>query len=215
MGNAPGLHEVSPRAPGRRRRRRYDSPLRRQRSAETRERIITAGAEILHAFPVWNWRGLTVRRVADRAGVTARTVYRHFETERELRRAVMDRLEREAGVELDNLRLEGVQKFAARILEYVSSFPFEPRTTLRDATLSNASARQHKALLAAVKSSTEGWPETDRTIAAGMLDVIWNVMSYERLVADWGLRPEEATRGVTWVIGLVEEAIRRDRRPSA
>jgi hypothetical protein len=48
-----------------------------------------------------------------------------------------------------------------------------------------------------------------------MFDVIWNVMSYERLVADWGLAPEEAIRGATWVIGLVEEAIRRDRRPSA
>ena len=206
---------MTPRTPARRRRRRYDSPLRRQRSAETRERIIAAGAEILHGFPVWNWRGLTVRRVAERAGVTARTVYRHFATERELRQAVMARLEQEAGVELDNLKLEGVQKFAARILEYVSSFPFEPRTTLNDATLSGASARQHRALLAAVKPSTEGWSEGDRTIAAGMLDVVWNVMSYERLVGDWGLAPEQATRGVTWVIGLVEEAIRSGRRPSA
>jgi AcrR family transcriptional regulator len=206
---------MTPRGPGQRRRRHYDSPLRRQRTAETRERIISAGAEILHGFPTWNWRGLTVRRVAERAGVTARTVYRHFATERELREAVMALLEREAGVDLDNLRLEGVQKFAARILEYVSSFPFEPRTTLRDATLSRAHARQREALLAAVKPPTPEWSEVDRTIAAAMLDVIWNVMSYERLVANWGLAPEQATRGVTWVIGLVEEAIRSGRRPSA
>ena len=32
-----------------------------QRAAETRERIVTAGAELLHGFPVWNWRALTVR----------------------------------------------------------------------------------------------------------------------------------------------------------
>ena len=32
-------------------RRRYDSPVRRQRAAETRERILTAGAELLHGFP--------------------------------------------------------------------------------------------------------------------------------------------------------------------
>jgi AcrR family transcriptional regulator len=189
--------------------------VRRQQTAQTRDRIIAAGAEILHGFPVWNWHGLTVRRVAERAGVTARTVYRHFETERALRDAVMARLEREAGVELEGLRLDGVQKFAARILEYVSSFPFEARTPLHDATLSGAHARQREALLGAVKPSTQGWSEADRTIAAGMLDVLWSVVSYERLVADWGLTPEQATRGVTWVIGLVEQAIRRDRRPSA
>jgi AcrR family transcriptional regulator len=206
---------VTPRGPARRRRRRYDSPLRRQRSAETRERIISAGAEILHGFPVWNWRGLTVRRVAERAGITARTVYRHFASEPELRRAVMARLEREAGVELEGLKLEGVQKFAARILEYVSSFPLEPRNTLSDVTLSGAHARQREALLAAVSPATEEWSETDRAIAAGVLDVLWSVMSYERLVADWHLEPEQATRGVTWVIGLVEDAIRRGRRPSA
>ena len=206
---------MTPRAPARRRRRRYDSPLRRQRSAATRERIVSAGAEILHGFPVWNWRGLTVRRVAERAGVTARTVYRHFATERELRTAVMARLEREAGVELEGLRLEGIQKHAARILEYVSSFPFEPRMALQDATLSGAHTRQREALLAAVVPTAKDWSDADRAIAAGMLDVVWSVMSYERLVADWNLTPEQATRGVTWVIGLVEEAIRRGRRPSA
>jgi hypothetical protein len=33
-------------------------------------------------------------------------------------------------------------------------------------------------------------------------------------VADWELEPKEAIRGLTWVIGLVEEAIRRGRRPN-
>ena len=60
-----------------------------------------------------------------------------------------------------------------------------------------------------------GWPEADRAIAAAMLDVLWSVASYERLVVDWELDPEQAIRGVTWVIGLVEEAVRRGRRPSA
>ncbi len=46
-----------------------------------------------------------------------------------------------------------------------------------------------------------------------MLDVLWSVTSYERLVVDWDLDPEEAIAGATWVIGLVEEAIRTGRRP--
>ena len=42
-----------------------------------------------------------------------------------------------------------------------------------------------------------------------MLDVLWSVASYERLVVDWDLDPHDAIAGVTWVIGLVEDAIRR------
>ena len=40
--------------------RTYDSPVRRQQAEETRERIVSAGAELLHGFAVWNWRALTV-----------------------------------------------------------------------------------------------------------------------------------------------------------
>ena len=48
-----------------------------------------------------------------------------------------------------------------------------------------------------------------------MLDVLWSVGSYERLVADWELDPEDAIRGLTWVIGLVEDAVRAGRAPGA
>jgi AcrR family transcriptional regulator len=193
-------------------RRQYNSPLRRQRAAETRERIVAAGAELLHDFPVWNWRALTVAAVAERAGVNERTVYRHFATERALHDAVMSRLEHEAGVDLEGLTLEGLREVTARIFEYVSSFPFEPRTP-RDATMAAAGGRQREALLGAAAPLTEKWSEGDRTIAAAMLDVLWSVTSYERLVADWGLEPKEAIRAVTWVIGLVEAGIRQGRRP--
>ena len=47
-----------------------------------------------------------------------------------------------------------------------------------------------------------------------MFDVLWSVASYERLVVDWQLDREQAIRGITWVIGLVEEAVRKGRRPS-
>ncbi len=213
LGHASGVHAVTRSEPVRQRRRRYDSPVRRERAAQTRDRIVSAGAELLHGFPVWNWRALTVRRVAELSGVTERTVYRHFASEQELRDAVFARLEQEAAVDLEALELAGVRDFAARVLRYVASFPLESRTP-RDPTLSAAHARQRAALLAAVASSTHEWSESDRVTAAAMFDVLWSVMSYERLVADWDLQPEQAIRGVTWVIGLVEEAIRNGRRPS-
>ncbi|MFN8034824.1 MAG: helix-turn-helix domain-containing protein [Acidimicrobiia bacterium] len=197
-----------------RERRRYDSPLRRQRAATTKERIVAAGAELLHASPVWNWRALTVPRVAERAGVNERTVYRHFANERALREAVLARLEAEAGVDLDGLGLENLRELTARLLAFVSSFPLDPRTP-RDPILLAAHGRQRDALRRAVAANARGWPDADRALAAAMLDVLWSVGAYERLVADWDLDPADAIRGVTWVMGLVEDAIREDRRPDS
>ena len=59
----------------------------------------------------------------------------------------------------------------------------------------------------------EGWRPEDRALAAAMFDVLWAVGSYERLVLDWQLDREEAIRAITWVIGLVEEAVRTGQRP--
>ena len=83
----------------------------------------------MHGLPIWNWAALTVRAVAQRAGVNQRTVYRYFATERELRDAVLERFRSEAGVDLEGLQLEDLKDIAARVFEYVSSFPIESRTT--------------------------------------------------------------------------------------
>ena len=195
-----------------RQRRPYDSSLRRERAAETRDRIVASGADLLHGFPIWNWRALTVAAVAKRAGVNQRTVYRYFATERDLRDAVLTRLEKEAGVELEGLNLEGLQDVTARILEYVSFFPLEART-VRDPTVLAANERQRTALLAAITPYSDGWSDVDRRSAAAMLDVLWSVVSYERLVIDWDLKPEEAIRGIGWVIELVTNAIHRGEHP--
>ncbi len=192
--------------------RRYESPVRRQRAAETRERILTAGSELVHGFSRWDWRELTVRAVARRAGVNERTVYRHFSTERDLHDAVMGRLQEEAGDPLDGLTLEGFAAVVGRLFAYLSSFATAPRTTT-DPTFVAVDERRRQALLAAVEPSTGAWSETDREMAAALLDVLWSVPAYERLVAVWGLDTDQATDAITGLIGLLVEAVRDGRRP--
>ena len=174
-----------------RQRRRYDSTLRRQRAAQTRERIVAAGSRLAHESPAWDWRALTVRAVAGRAGVSERTVYRHFPGERELQDAVMRRLEDEAGVRLDGLLLADVADATARVFAHLSAYPLVPRAP-REATLTEADQRRRQALLSAVTLAAAGWPETDRRIAAAVLDMLWGATAYERLVAAWQLTPEQA-----------------------
>jgi AcrR family transcriptional regulator len=187
-------------------RRQYDSTLRRQRAAETRERIIAAGSDLLHGSSVRDWQDLTIRAVAAQAGVNERTVYRHFVNEQGLHDAVMHQFEQEAGIDLRGMRLEDVADVTARIFAHVSLYPPDARQAL-DPTLQDAKLRQHDALLAAVAAEAGTWTVEDRTLAAAALDVLWSVASYERMVVDWQIDPAEASRGIAWVIGLVRQAI--------
>ena len=193
-------------------RRRYDNTLRRERAAQTRERIVAAGAELLHDGSIRDWRALTIRGVAERAGVNERTVFRHFGDERALRDAVMRRLEDQSGIDLEHLRLEEIREATARMLEHASSYPLAARPAL-DPTLAEASQRLQEAFGRAVDGAAEGWPAADRQVAAAMFDVLWALSSYERLVADWQLDHGDAVRGITWVMGLLEQAIEEGNRP--
>jgi AcrR family transcriptional regulator len=186
--------------------RSYDGTLRRQRAAETRQRIVVAGCELLHGATIRDWNRLTVRAAAERAGVNERTVYRHFGNERGLRDAVMHRLEDDAGIDLEGMHLGDIATVTAQIFEHVSSYPIEPHPLL-DPTLIDANQRQRAALLGAVTERTAHWPPGDQVLAAALFDVLWSVASYERLAVDWQMDPEQAIRGVTWVIGLVEKAV--------
>lgn len=193
-------------------RRPYDATLRQKRAAETRERILAAGVELLHGSSIRDWRALTLRAVAERAAVNERTVYRHFANERALRDAVMGRLEDEAGIDLAGMRLGDVADVAARIFAHVATYPRESRPP-SDPTLTGAARRQRSALLAAVTARTARWRVTDRILVAALFDVLWSVASYERLVVDWQLDHAQAIRAVKWVVRLVEEAIHEGRRP--
>ncbi len=193
-------------------RRPYNGARRREQAAETRDRIVSAGCELLHRSSIRDWRGLTIRAVAERAGVNERTVYRYFGNERGLRDAVMQREEESAGIDLDGMQLDDIAGIASRIFDHVSSYPTEPRAPL-DPTLAEANQRQRDALLGAIAAQAADWSAEDQTVAAAMFDVLWSVATYERLVVDWQVDQKRAVRGISWVIELVEAAVREGRGP--
>ncbi len=192
-------------------RRRYNSPRRRERAAETRTRILVAGSKLVHGFPSWDWRNLTFRAVAEGAGVSERTVYRHFGTEQQLHRAVMRRLEEEAGVNYDGLRLEDFASVTERAFAAVSSFAVAPPQPMPP--FAEEDRERRHALLAAVSLAASDWSETEREMAAAILDVIWATPAYERLTTTWNLDLPSAAQAASWAIGLIRAAIRDGDRP--
>jgi AcrR family transcriptional regulator len=195
-------------------RRPYDSPTRRQQLAETRERILGAGSALVHGFPTWDWHALTFRAVAERAGVSERTVYRHFATERELRDAVMHRLEEEAGVSYEGIGLDDLAEVTALVFSARASFAASP-AVVDDPTFVAEDELRRDALRDAVTAAATDWTDTERQMAAGLLDVLWSVPSFERLVVQWGLAADDATRVITWALDLVAGAIRAGISPLA
>lgn len=194
-------------------RRRYNSPLRRRQLQETRERIIAAGSAVVHSLPTWDWKDLTFKAVSERAGLSERTVYRYFSTERALHDAVMQRLAEEAGVATyEGLKLDDVADVAARVFASLSSFRASP-WSMDDPTFVEVDVRRRAGLRSAVAGPTGDWSDAERETVAGVLDVLWSVPSFERLVAEWQLDRDRATAAIGWVIGLVIDAVQNGNRP--
>jgi AcrR family transcriptional regulator len=197
-------------------RRRYDSPVRRRQAAETRERIVAAGSELVHEFDAWHWDALTFRAVAERAGVGERTVYRHFPTERLLHDAVMARLEEEAGVTYEGLDLAALPEITARV--FSSRRAFAAREAVEepaDPLFVEVDQRRREALLHAVTDATPTWSEAERRTVAALLDVVWSMPAYERLVGAWDLDGDDATHAIRWLMSMLTGAVEGDAPPPA
>ena len=201
-------------------RRRYHSPRRQMQSAETLERILAAGVELVQGPLEWDITQLNARITAGRAGVSVRTVQRYFANEHMLRDAVLKRAVEKAGISLEKLTLDNFSKTTARMCKYLALFPLgpslaEPLTEpLKDPTYVVIDRERREAVLRAVTCETPDWSERERQIAAGVLDILWSLSSYERLVHSWALDTDSAARGLTWLIGMVNAAIREGRKPT-
>lgn len=193
--------------------RRYDSPVRRERSAKTRERIVEAGAALVHELASWDWRGVTVREVAARAGVHERTVHRHFATERDLRAAVLQRLVDESGVTVEGMRLADVPQHVQQLFDYLSRFSRAPQRE-PDAVFVALDDRRKAALLETVGAAAGRLSPEEQRLVAAMIDVLWGLPTYNRLISGWALDADDAARGVNWVIRLLAEAVEAGRGPS-
>ena len=170
---------------------------------------MSAGATLVRSFTAWDWKELTFRAVAQGAGVSESSVYRHFANERELRDAVMQRLGEQAGVTYEGVTLDEVADVTGRVFAAMSGFAVSSWTQqVDDPTLTTIDQVRGQALRDAVEAAAPHWSAQQRDAAAGILDVLWSPVSFERLVVQWRMDPEQATGVIRWAIGLVVDSVR-------
>jgi AcrR family transcriptional regulator len=192
--------------------RQYDNSGRREQADATRDRIVSAGAELLRESSVRDWGSVTVRAVAERAGISERTVYRHFGSEKGLRDALMERHQQQAGIDLSAVGIADLADVAARVLRFVSDYPKQPQPPL-DPTLHETDRRRRSALLRAVTESAPDRSAEEHLRAAALVDLIWSISSYERLLSGWQMDDDTAIDTVRWGIGLVVAAMAAPQPP--
>jgi hypothetical protein len=128
--------------------------------------------------------------------------------------AVMQRLEEEAGITYEDVDLGNLSGVTTRVFATRESFAaHESVEAPRDPTFVAVDERRRKALIHAVSTAVPRWSERDQRMVAGLLDVLWNLPSYERLVTTWDLSQDDATQALTWLIDKLVETVNAGENP--
>lgn len=195
--------------------RRYDSALRREQVARTRERIVDAAVELGRELSSWDWRGVTIANVAARAGVHERTVFRHVGTEAGLRHEVAERLERDAGTLTDGLQLQATPDVVRSLYAFLADVPGVTKHDRVDPALAAVDARRRDSVRNAVAAAGPELSPQEQAQVAAVLDVLASPATFRRLTLAWNLGADSAADASAWVVGLVVEAVADGRRPGS
>src|SRR6187399_3018913 len=96
------------------RKRSYKSELRAQQAAGTRDLIIKTAAE---SFVPWS-TDVPFDKLAERAGISVRTVFRHFPTQRDLVAVVAPYLEERCGWRPDEMTADNLAEMSRSTFAY-------------------------------------------------------------------------------------------------
>jgi len=196
--------------------REYNSPARAQAKAETRERIVDAVVRVvlddgIHAF--------TVQNVAEKAGVSHRTVYRHFKTREELLGALAASLD----VKVEEYPLPSVPVTIDDIIDVVGP-SFEAMGEVEEhfrayviASIAmqwqdESRQRRTQAFNRALRSAFPHLSNGEVREAAAVIRSLAGSRSWYQLTFEGGLDSKAAASAADWAVrALFKDLRRRDR----
>jgi AcrR family transcriptional regulator len=199
-------------------RRPYRSSLRERQVAQTRDLILDALTELLDDRRVDE---VTTRDIAARAGVSERTVYRHFPD----RDALLDGMTRrvlglaEHRPSFDHRGLDGLPALARRMMERFD----EHAIAIRAEALLNADPRRFSSdtrastsvLVDMVAAELPDLDQRDALRIAAVLRCLCSAQAWLRMREELGVPGTESGPVVAWVVELVVRELRAGRWPPA
>jgi AcrR family transcriptional regulator len=195
--------------------RRYDNSRRARKAEQTRNQILRALAGQLTAG---NSAGFSVDAAAREAGVTARTVFRHFPTKDDMLAALSQWVLSITG----NVPLpDGAEQLADTVID--SYTLFEDNAELMQALLlseagrgvrSRLTSRRRQGLAAALAGPVDHLPARQRRAVQALLTHLMTAETWWQLRKEYGVNGEDSARAVAWVVGLALEALERGEAPA-
>lgn len=197
--------------------RTYTSTLRRDQAQATRDRILDAVAAELEERGGLD--GVSNRLIAERAGVTEITVYRHFPSRDALLAAMWTRLNAERGVRGGFPdRIDELEERLTALFESFDTTPAHIQATVttpqgREMRASQDEARR-TAWLSALQDAFPDLSDADRARAGGVLQLLNSAYAWLSLREQWGMDGTEAATAARWAVrALVNDLKTRGDAP--
>lgn len=183
--------------------RTYKSPLRAAQTQATRERIISALAELLKDDG--RIESITYKAVAEQAGVTEMTVYRHFPNRDALLKALWNWLNTRSGVAVGMPRSEAdlTAKLAPLFASFEAAAPhmraalFSPQGREMRESLND---ERRTAFETALADATAGLSPQERKKAAAIIQLLYSGYSWLSMREQWALSVDDAADAAAWAI---------------
>lgn len=192
-------------------RRTYLSPLRQEQAARSRERIFMAAQTYLESHDI---ETLTLRQVAQLAGVSPPTVYAYFPSMDDLVAAFFHWMKERVGLDHP---LPGVAELPdvpsrrfplyeqhARLLCNLMNRPSWDRARLDDRT------QRHGVWLEGLRADMPGTSDTALRLGARAIFAFWSPTLWRWMKETCGFTPEESERVARWAVQALADALKRD-----
>lgn len=189
--------------------RAYNSPIREEKSRETREAILSALFSLMNSAGTPDEIGMDA--VAAKAGVQRRTIFRHFESKEELLRAFWPWLNARIGA---SIKPETPQDIAGGPRQ---AFPlFDAHEAAIRAALHSRTGREMRAgtiedrrknFSAALAPILEEAPPAQRQKIEALAHLLYSASAWEILKDYGGLDGTQAGETASWALELILSAI--------
>jgi len=191
--------------------RTYASPLRQRQAEATRDRILVAVADLIEEVGP---EGLSNRLIAERAGMTEMTVYRHFPSREELLSAAWRRANEQRGVH--GGFPSSLDEIVGRMAPLFDSFDQAPAhisatiTTPHGRTMRASQDEARREAFLSALAEIDGLDERQRRAAAGVLQLLYSAHAWLSLREHWGMTGREAAEASSWAAKTLIDNLRNN-----